>query len=92
MFMNGIVVFRRYRIYGSAQMVLFQRGLGLHSFFSHDVAGHSLRAGGATWLAMSGVSVDLIQAIGRWTSSSFKIYIKTHPVLLTAIHFPTPQP
>ncbi|KAJ3910866.1 hypothetical protein F5877DRAFT_93825 [Lentinula edodes] len=31
--------------------------------------------------------VNLIQAIGRWASESFKIYIRTHPVLLTALLF-----
>ncbi|KAJ3924835.1 MAG: hypothetical protein NXY57DRAFT_1051775 [Lentinula lateritia] len=31
--------------------------------------------------------VGLIQAIGHWASESFKIYIRTHPVLLTALLF-----
>ncbi|KAJ3845977.1 hypothetical protein EV368DRAFT_77157 [Lentinula lateritia] len=45
------------------------------------------KADRATWLASLGVQVELIQAIGRWASESFKIYIRTHPVLLTALLF-----
>ncbi|KAE9391754.1 hypothetical protein BT96DRAFT_1059826, partial [Gymnopus androsaceus JB14] len=52
-----------------------------------NVAGHSLHSGGATWLASLGVPVELIQAIGWWASESFKIYIRTHPVLLTTLLF-----
>lgn len=59
----------------------------LRDFFTDNVAGHSLRSGGATWLASLGVPTDLIQGIGRWSSDSFKIYIRTHPVLLTALLF-----
>jgi hypothetical protein len=54
----------------------------LRVWFGNDVAGHSLRSGGATALALAGVSFDRIQAIGRWSSEAFKIYIRTHPVLL----------
>lgn len=56
-------------------------------YFSDNVAGHSLRSDGATWLASLGVPDQLIQATGRWASESFKIYIRTHPVLLTALLF-----
>jgi hypothetical protein len=47
--------------------------------------GHSLRSGGATALALMGVCDDLIQAIGRWASDTFRIYIWKHPVLLQAL-------
>ncbi|RDB27517.1 hypothetical protein Hypma_003769 [Hypsizygus marmoreus] len=50
-----------------------------------DVAGHSLRAGGATALALAGIPGYLIQAIGRWASDTFRIYIRQHPTLLAAI-------
>ena len=56
-------------------------------FFSHDVAGQSMRSGGATYLAELGVSPNLIQAIGRWASSAFQIYIRKNPVLLQALLF-----
>ena len=57
----------------------------LRVFFpSKDYAGHSLRSGGATSLAEAGVDLALIQAIGRWSSSAFRIYICKNPVVLHA--------
>jgi hypothetical protein len=56
-------------------------------FFSNDVAGQSMRAGGATSLAENGVPPNLIQAIGRWASTAFQIYIRKNPVLLQALLF-----
>jgi hypothetical protein len=56
-------------------------------FFDSDVAGHSMRAGGATSLAENGVPPNLIQAIGRWASQTFQIYIRKNPVLLQALLF-----
>ena len=56
-------------------------------FFDADVAGHSMRAGGATSLAENGVPPNLIQAIGRWVSQTFQIYIRKNPVLLQALLF-----
>jgi hypothetical protein len=66
----------------------------LRKFFPKDYAGHSLRSGGATSLAEAGVSPDIIQAMGRWSSESFKIYIRKNPVLLHALLFghPAHQP
>jgi hypothetical protein len=60
----------------------FLTRLRLH--FLVDIAGQSMRCGGATALAQSGVPLDQIQAIGRWASSTFRIYIRQHPVLLAA--------
>lgn len=54
----------------------------LRQFTPPDVAGHSLRAGGATALAQHGVHLDLIQALGRWSSESFRTYIRLHPTLV----------
>lgn len=62
----------------------FLRRLKTH-FNEPDVSGHSLRAGGATALAESGIPTHLIQAIGRWSSNTFQIYIRQHPVLLAAL-------
>jgi hypothetical protein len=53
--------------------------------FGSDYAGHSLRSGGATRLAELGVPDDRIQAMGRWSSEAFRIYIRKHPVLLQAL-------
>ena len=59
----------------------------MHLFFSDDIAGQSMRAGGATSLAENGVPPHLIQAIGRWASPAFQIYIRKNPVLLQALLF-----
>jgi hypothetical protein len=56
-------------------------------FFSNDVAGQSMCAGGATLLAENGIPPHLIQAIGRWASPAFQIYIRKNPVLLQALLF-----
>jgi hypothetical protein len=56
----------------------------LRRHFTSDVAGHSLRSGGATALAQAGVPMHVIQAIGRWSSDAFQSYIRTHPLLLAA--------
>ena len=57
----------------------------LRSLFSSDIGGHSLRAGGATAYALAGVPDDRIQALGRWSSDAFKIYIRKNPTLLHAL-------
>ncbi|KAJ2971042.1 hypothetical protein NUW54_g12595 [Trametes sanguinea] len=48
-------------------------------------AGHSLRAGGATYFAARGWSDDRIQALGRWSSEAYRIYIRENPVVLQAL-------
>lgn len=57
----------------------------LHVVCNDDVSGHSLRAGGATLLASLGWSDDRIQALGRWSSTAFKVYIRKNPVILQAL-------
>ena len=66
----------------------------LRRFFPADIAGQSMRAGGATSLAEAGVPPNIIQAIGRWASDTFQIYIRKNPVLLQAMLFghPAHQP
>lgn len=54
----------------------------LRLFFTKDVAGQSMRAGGATALAEHGVSPSIIQASGRWASEAFLVYIRKNPTLL----------
>jgi hypothetical protein len=67
----------------------------LHRHFPTTIAGHSLRAGGATALALAGFPNDRIQAAGRWSSSTFLSYIRKNPFLLQALlhapSSPTPQ-
>ena len=57
----------------------------LRHYFSKDVAGQSMRAGGATSLAEHGVPPSLIQFMGRWSSDTFFIYIRKSPVLIQAL-------
>lgn len=64
----------------------------LHRFFDRDVAGQSMRAGGATSLAEHGVPPSLIQLIGRWSSDAFFIYIRKSPVLIQALLYSNEQP
>ena len=54
----------------------------LRLFFEKDIAGQSMRAGGATTLTEHGVSPAIIQASGRWASEAFLIYIRKNPTLL----------
>ncbi|KAJ8482206.1 hypothetical protein ONZ45_g15029 [Pleurotus djamor] len=53
--------------------------------FDGDVGGHSLRAGGATFLAEMGVPNHIIQARGRWASETFQIYIRKNPTILQSM-------
>lgn len=57
----------------------------LRKHLPDNIGGQSLRAGGATALAEAGVPSQMIQAIGRWSSATFQIYIRRHPVLLAAL-------
>jgi hypothetical protein len=53
-----------------------------HHLFSHvdrTYGGHSARAGGATFYASLGLSDDIIQALGRWNSSTWTSYIRDNP-------------
>ena len=56
-----------------------------------DIGGHSLRAGGATALAEARIASHMIQAIGRWSSDTFQLYIRRHPVLLAALIYSSPS-
>ncbi len=64
----------------------------LRRFFPSDVSGHSMRAGGATALALEGVPHASIQAIGRWSSDAWRIYIRQHPVVVQATMFNQQHP
>ncbi|THH05031.1 hypothetical protein EW146_g10010 [Bondarzewia mesenterica] len=44
----------------------------LREHFPADIAGHSLRSGGATALAEDGVAPEFIQRAGRWSSDAFE--------------------
>ncbi|KAF8806858.1 hypothetical protein BYT27DRAFT_7223991 [Phlegmacium glaucopus] len=64
----------------------------LQKHFPGNVGGHSLRAGGATALAEAGLPPHIIQAIGRWSSPAFQIYIRRHPVLLASLLYGSGSP
>ena len=61
------------------------------TFISHDFGGHSARAGSATYFASLGLSDSIIQAIGCWSSTAWKLYIRDNPTVraeqqLASIH------
>jgi hypothetical protein len=64
-------------------------GLSTRSWFEskffkildRSYGGHSPRAGGATYYASIGLSEDIIQALGRWTSQAWKDYIRDNPAI-----------
>jgi hypothetical protein len=62
----------------------------LRTFFPKNYAGQSIRSGGATSLAEAGADLATIQAVGRWSSTAFKIYIRKNPVLIHAVIFGRP--
>lgn len=47
-------------------------------------AGHSLRRGGATSLALRGVPSHVVKMLGRWASDAYRIYMDTPPTTLSA--------
>ena len=59
----------------------------LRRYFPKEIAGQSMRAGGTTSLAEAGVPHAHIQAIGRWSSETFKIYLRKNPVLVHTLIF-----
>ena len=62
----------------------------LRTFFPKEIAGQSMRSGGATSLAEAGADLATIQATGRWSSDAFRIYIRKHPILVHALLFGRP--
>lgn len=55
------------------------------AFFSKNYGGVSMRAGGATHLALNGAPASIIRAMGRWSSEAWEVYIRVHPTLLQAL-------
>jgi len=49
------------------------------------ISGRSLRSGGATWLALSGIDHSTIKAIGNWKSDAIMHYLAALPSLNTSI-------
>ncbi len=59
-------------------------GLLLKGYTINRISSHSLRAGGAMALKLSGASDSTIMRIGRWTSLAYLTYIHTQIGALTA--------
>jgi hypothetical protein len=94
-------IISRDRLHG-VKAALFLHENGFHpscswfesKFFAvldHRFGGHSAWAGCATFLTSLGISETVIQAIGRWSSEAWKIYIRENPAIrvelqLAAIH------
>ena len=57
----------------------------LHKFCPREIAGQSIRAGGATALAEAGASGELIRGAGRWSSNAFERYIRKNVIVLHAL-------
>jgi hypothetical protein len=57
----------------------------LKQFCPPDIAGQSLRAGGATALAQGGASGELIRGAGRWSSNAFERYVRKNVIVLHAL-------
>lgn len=88
-----------------ARAPLFLRENGSHQsrawferkFFAlldRSFGGQSARAGSATFYASLGISEAVLQAIGRWSSAAWKIYIRDHPTIRMEQHLAairTPQ-
>jgi hypothetical protein len=51
------------------------------TIMDRQFGGHSCRAGGATFYASLGLTEDVIQALGRWSSYAWKDYIRDNPTV-----------
>jgi hypothetical protein len=57
----------------------------LKQYCPPDIAGQSMRAGGATALAEAGAPGELIRGAGRWSSNAFERYIRKNIIVLHAL-------
>ena len=53
----------------------------LHAMFGKEFGCVSCRAGGATYYASLGLQESILMALGRWSSSAWKIYIRDNPAI-----------
>ena len=61
----------------------------LFKLVNRSYGGQSARAGGVTFYTNLGISEDVLQAIGRWSSSAWKIYIRDHPAIRIELELAT---
>ncbi|TFY81467.1 hypothetical protein EWM64_g2542 [Hericium alpestre] len=57
----------------------------LYAHMPRSIGGHSLHSSKATFFASQGWPDDRIQAVGRWSSEAFRIYIRKNPVVLQVL-------
>ena len=57
----------------------------LSAYCPPDIAGQSMRAGGATALAEAGAPGELIRGAGCWSSDAFERYIRKNVIVLHAL-------
>src|ERR1700683_1842597 len=58
------------QLYSSVKMVLILLESKCFAILNHSFRGHSPHAGGTTFYASLGLSEDIIQALGRWSSKA----------------------
>ena len=93
---NPVALLKRYvswhdRIHGTKMaLFLWKNGshpsrswfeLKLFAILDRRYGGHSLWTGYATFLASLGVPESIIQAVSRWSSEAWKIYIRKNPAI-----------
>ena len=57
-----------------------------YSFLGKEFGGHSARCGGATFYASIGTPPHIIQGLGRWSTDTWRIYIRNNPTVLQQLH------
>jgi len=63
----------------------------LKKYCPPDIAGQSMRAGGATALAEAGAPSELIRGAGHWSSNAFERYIRKNIIVLHALCYETSE-
>jgi len=60
----------------------FVKNLKHHLGNDRELGGSSMRSGGADYLASIGTPHSIIQAVGRWSSEAYKVYLRQHPTMV----------
>jgi hypothetical protein len=71
-------------IRGAIQIGAIQSHLAAHGYSMSRIGSHSIRSGGAMHLKLAGYDNDIIQKLGRWSSTTYLHYIQTQIGQLTA--------